>query len=162
MQKPAGANCRLVSILRLREPCLHHNSMVCLTAWLVNVPGASMLLASWSWSDTLAAIFGIVNVIQFVVWLLERKAHRANIAHLEALKESMIIQRARCTEAITFEEVLKTDQAKDFARQMGYALLGFEGHIDAILTTLGKPVAKTTGTIATPGLRLSRPGTVQA
>jgi hypothetical protein len=104
-----------------------------------------MLLASWEWSDSVAVVLGILNVIQFVMGLLDRKTHRANIAHLEAIKEQMAVQRARCTEAINLEEVLKTDQAKDFARQMGWALLGLEAHIDAILSTLGKPIPPNTG-----------------
>jgi hypothetical protein len=104
-----------------------------------------MLLANWEWSDSLAVVLGILNVFQFVMGLLERKTHRANIAHLEAIKDQMAVQRARCTEVINLGEVLKTDQAKDFARQMGWALLGFETSIDRILSTLGKPIPPNSG-----------------
>ena len=90
-------------------------------------------------SNWLAWIFGVLNVIQFVSYLLDKRSRSAHDLHLIAARDSLAAMRAMFTEAIDKGEVIKTDPTKQFLRQAAYTLLGIEGHLNAALSKRRKP-----------------------
>ena len=80
---------------------------------------------------------GILNVVQFVRYILDKRTRSAHDAHLVAAKDSLVALRAMCIEAINSGEVIKNDPTRQFVRQIAYTLVGIEGHLNAALS---KPV----------------------
>jgi hypothetical protein len=87
-----------------------------------------------TWSGWVATfLFGGISMWQWLQSRIEKSALDAHRGHLLAVKQSLRALRASCTEAIEREEVIKSDPARAFIRQVAYHLVGAEGHIDAAL-----------------------------
>ena len=84
-------------------------------------------------STVLAWIFGVINVIQFVHYLLEKNKRTLHEANLRAALLSLQAVRGKCTDAIALEEVLTTPPSKDFARSIAFMVLPIENIIKAML-----------------------------
>jgi hypothetical protein len=72
------------------------------------------------------------------IWLyrnltLQQGEREARTAHLGALKNQLTIIRAHCSEAINLGEVLDGPASKSFARDIGFALLAAENHINGLI-----------------------------
>lgn len=97
--------------------------------------------------NLLAWLFGVINVIQFVQYLIDKNKRTLHEANLRAALLSLQAIRGKCTDAITLEEVLTTPPSKDFARSIAFMVLPIENIIKAML-----PIAKqSTSQTSEPG-----------
>ena len=82
---------------------------------------------------TAAWIFGVINVIQFVNWWIEKRVRSTYDKNVIAAKDSLVAMRTMCNDAIEKAEILNTDSAKHFARQVAYMALTIENTLGAII-----------------------------
>lgn len=94
------------------------------------------ILASWSvpslW-PILAWLGWIIAVIQFMWRIIDWRVNKHKVSSLNAVLTEMQALRSMCIEAINTGEVVRTDPQRQFVRQIGWALVGIEGHIRAAL-----------------------------
>jgi hypothetical protein len=94
------------------------------------------------WTVVLTIVFGVLNVVQFVKYLLDKKAHDVHQANLRAVRTSLQQLRAMCTEAIDTGEIINSAAARQFVRQTAYTLLTIENIIDATLPNAASGAAQ--------------------
>jgi hypothetical protein len=93
------------------------------------------MLPAWAgWlSLILAVIFGVLSLIQFVQFLIDRKARSIYDKNVVAARGSLVALRAMCTESINNGEIIKTEASKQFVRQIAYMVLSIENTLTAIV-----------------------------
>ncbi len=93
------------------------------------------MLSAWAgWlSLILAIVFGVLSLIQFVQYLIDRKTRSVYDRNVVAARNSLGNLRAMCTEAINNAEIIKTEASKQFVRQIAFTALNIEETLTAIV-----------------------------
>src|SRR5690349_15348515 len=90
-----------------------------------------------AWLGVICTIgFGVLSLIQYVEGVIAKRVRASERAHVLALGQSLSHIRSMCTEAIESGEIIKTDAAKQFVRQIGWSMLTAEAHVAAIEKSL--------------------------
>lgn len=77
-------------------------------------------------------VFGVISLIQFIREIIARRVRQSELHHVTALGQSLSHLRSMCSEAIESGEIIKSDAAKQFVRQIGWNLLTAEANVAAI------------------------------
>ncbi len=102
-------------------------------------------------SDSLAwcglvgtVLFGLLNVWQLIQYLIDRKVKDATKKHMRALRSALDEQLRMCANTLAGNEVIKSEGARLWVKQLMSNLIGLGHHIDAMLEVENiKPVQST-------------------
>lgn len=81
----------------------------------------------------MTAFFGALSLFQFIRDFIRRKIWIERSRSLMAVRASLFQLRAMLTEAGETGEVIKTDAAKQFCRQIGHQIKSIEHQVDMML-----------------------------
>ena len=97
----------------------------------------SELLVWIGWAATVGS--ALLNVYQYVSYLLDKKAAEVNRLHLEGLRGTINQLRSMAVEADQRGMAAKPDGAQQFISAVGHMTMGMERQIAAFLTPPGAP-----------------------
>ena len=81
-------------------------------------------------------VFGGLYVWQLIQDRINKRVRESEREHVLALGQALSHLRAMCTEAIESGEIIRSDPAKQFVRQIAYSLLTAEANVAAIEKSL--------------------------
>src|SRR5260370_34487462 len=105
----------------------------------------SMSSDSLAWCGLVGTVlFGLLNVWQLIQYLIDRKVKDATKKHMRALRSALDEQLRMCANTLAGNEVIKSEGARLWVKQLMSNLIGLGHHIDAMLEVENiKPVQST-------------------